>query len=121
MGRVLDFCWEGGGDVGAELLIFKIDEISGGVGALAGLFNCWGGGGDGEDSAAVGVEVTFGDFCGGVVDVDTFDFFCLVEACDDIADSWALWVAIRGEDHGDGVVVREANIDFVEGSCSGCG
>jgi len=102
---VLDFGGDWGGDVGAELFVFEVDEVGGFVCTVAGLVLCWGGCGDGEDSAAVGVEVAFGEFCGGVVDVDGFEFFGLFYACDDIADFWVLWVAVGGEDDGDGVVV----------------
>lgn len=76
------------------MFVFEFDELGGGVGTIAGLVLGWGGGGDGEDSAAVGVEVALGDFGSGVVDLDALECLGFFDSGDDIADAWVLWVAV---------------------------
>ncbi len=106
-------------DVGADLHAFEVDFVDGLVGAFAGLLACWCGGGDGEDASAVGVDVAFGLFGSGVVDADTWDCFGAVEACDQITLAWVGWIVLCGEDDGHGVIVGEADIGAIEGSCGG--
>lgn len=90
------------------------------VGEFAGLLAGGRGGGDGEDSAAVGVEVAFGHLGAGVVDLDIGDVLGVLNACDDITDAWVGWVVFGSEDHGDRVVIGEADVELVECSCGGC-
>lgn len=74
------------------MFAFELDEVARLVGEFAGLLAGWRGGGDGEDSAAVGVEVAFGHLGAGVVDLDIGDVLGVFDACDDITDAWVGWV-----------------------------
>lgn len=71
----LDLCGDGGGDVGAELFAFEVDEVGGGVRAFACFVHCGRCGGDGEDAPAVGVEVALGALCASVVNLDGLELF----------------------------------------------